>query len=132
MTTVFGDTFYFLALQNPNDKAHSKALQFTSTGGMRLVTTSFVLLEFADAMSNISRRNKAAALVRDLYSNAHVSIVPCTQGLLLRGLSLYETRSDKAWSLTDCISFVVMKDRRIHDALTGDPHFKQAGFKVLL
>jgi hypothetical protein len=41
-------------------------------------------------------------------------------------------RSDKDWSLTDCISFAVMEDEGIHEALTGDQHFEQAGFRALL
>jgi uncharacterized protein len=42
------------------------------------------------------------------------------------------SRRDKEWSLTDCISFVVMKERGLTEALTADHHFEQAGFKALL
>jgi predicted nucleic acid-binding protein len=52
--------------------------------------------------------------------------------LFAAGVELYGTRPDKEWSLTDCISFVVMKREGLTDALTGDRHFEQAGFKVLL
>ncbi|MEX0702442.1 MAG: hypothetical protein WD069_10140 [Planctomycetales bacterium] len=48
------------------------------------------------------------------------------------GISLYESRADKHWSLTDCISFVVMQQHGLVDALTGDHHFEQAGFNALL
>jgi len=48
------------------------------------------------------------------------------------GLELYARRPDKSWSLTDCISFVVMTDRGLTEALTGDHHFEQAGFRALL
>jgi hypothetical protein len=51
---------------------------------------------------------------------------------LQRGLDLFAGRSDKNWSLTDCISFVVMQDEGLTEALTGDSHFEQAGFKALL
>jgi predicted nucleic acid-binding protein len=47
-------------------------------------------------------------------------------------LQLYRSRHDKEWSLTDCVSFVVMQDEGISDALTGDKHFEQAGFNALL
>jgi hypothetical protein len=53
-------------------------------------------------------------------------------GLFERGLSLYLRRMDKDWSLTDCVSFVVMEEMALTDALTGDRHFEQAGFHVLL
>ena len=49
-----------------------------------------------------------------------------------RGFDLYARRPDKSWSLTDCISFVVMTDRGLTEALTGDHHFEQAGFRALL
>ncbi len=49
-----------------------------------------------------------------------------------RGVALYADRADKHWSLTDCISFIVMEDRGIRDALTGDHRFQQGGFNALL
>jgi predicted nucleic acid-binding protein len=45
---------------------------------------------------------------------------------------LYDQRPDKAWSLTDCISFTIMQDYGLRDALTGDHHFEQAGFNMLM
>jgi predicted nucleic acid-binding protein len=59
-------------------------------------------------------------------------IVPPDTELFESGLELYEKRPDKDWSLTDCISFVVMKREGIVDALTGDHHFEQGGFNALL
>ena len=50
----------------------------------------------------------------------------------MRGVALYAERPDKDWSLTDCISFVVMRKMDITEALTGDRHFEQAGFTALL
>jgi predicted nucleic acid-binding protein len=41
-------------------------------------------------------------------------------------------REDKAWSLVDCSSFVVMKQHKILKGLTTDHHFEQAGFEKLL
>ena len=61
-----------------------------------------------------------------------MKIIPATADLFDRGVQLYAERADKEWSLTDCISFVVMADEGLADALTGDHHFEQAGFKALL
>jgi len=61
-----------------------------------------------------------------------ITIVPATRKLLEDGISLYRYRRDKDWPLTDCISFVLMEDEKIADALTGDKHFEQAGFNALL
>lgn len=60
------------------------------------------------------------------------TIVPASRQLVEDGIHLYRHRRDKNWSLTDCISFTVMEDEEIHDALTGDRHFEQAGFRILL
>jgi len=49
-----------------------------------------------------------------------------------KALALYKERTDKAWGLVDCFSFVVMKERRLKVALSFDEHFKQAGFEVPL
>lgn len=61
-----------------------------------------------------------------------MTIVAASPELMHRGIELYEARSDKDWSLTDCTSFIVMQDRGLTDALTGDHHFEQAGFRPLL
>ena len=52
--------------------------------------------------------------------------------LLERALALYGSRSDKDWGLTDCISFVVMREHGLIGVLTTDRHFAQAGFHNLL
>jgi len=79
-----------------------------------------------------SSTNRAAFvdLFRLLTTHPAVEIVSGDEWLR-RGLHLFERRRDKAWSLTDCISFAVMTDRGLTDALTGDHHFEQAGFRAL-
>ena len=59
-------------------------------------------------------------------------LVPATSELIERGRKLYRDRLDKNWPLTDCISFVVMQDHQLTEALTADRHFQQAGFNALL
>jgi hypothetical protein len=51
---------------------------------------------------------------------------------LAKSLKTTRARPDKEWGLTDCVSFVVMQQMSITDALTTDDHFRQAGFRVLL
>lgn len=133
MRTVFADSFYFFALANRHDPAHAKALTFSQTFTGRLVTTGFVLVELADGCANTSQRRAVAAeAVQELRNNPAVTIVPFTDQLFDQGMNLYQQRPDKEWSLTDCISFVVMQQKGITDALTGDKHFEQAGFVALL
>lgn len=133
MPRVFLDTFYFFALGNRHDSAHAKALAFSQSYSGQLITTDFVLVEFADGCAGTARHRLAAVqTVGRLSDNPKVTIVPCTRQLLQEGLDLYERRPDKCWSVTDCISFVVMQKEGILEALTGDHHFEQAGFVALL
>jgi predicted nucleic acid-binding protein len=67
-----------------------------------------------------------------LENDDQVKIVPASHELFRHGLTLYFQRPDKKWFLTDCISFAVMAENGLKDALTGDRHFEQAGFTALL
>ncbi len=132
MKVVFADTFYFLALDNPNDKAHDLALAASRGRNVILITSAWVLVEVGNAMSDPPDRIRFLELMGYLKSDSPVVIVPPTQVLFDAGIELFRKRPDKSWSITDCISFVIMKEYRITDALTGDRHFEQAGFKALL
>lgn len=127
----FADTFYFMALLNRKDSAHSAAKTHSSGSG-GILTTEWVLTELADAMCSRRERQKCVDLYQVLRSNPDVETIPASSDLFIRGMELFAARSDKDWSLTDCISFVVMEERGIADALTGDHHFEQAGFRALL
>ena len=129
---VFADTFHFLALLNSSDAAHVRAIEASCVPGREFVTTEFVLLELADALA-YPRDRVEFFVVRDaIINDASFHIVPASTELLARGIQFYRERPDKEWSLTDCISFVVMAEKGLSEALTGDRHFEQAGFKPLL
>jgi predicted nucleic acid-binding protein len=132
MRGVFADTFYFLALGNRSDQAYSMALSVSQRLTAPLVTTTWVLTEFADACAAPNQRVAFLVWLRTLQADPKVTIVPASQALFERGIELYSKRLDKSWSLTDCISFTVMNDYQIVEALTGDHHFEQAGFRALL
>ena len=132
MSQVFADTFYFIALLNRKDADHSKALAFAQSGTLKILTTAWILTELADAMVDVTRRHQFHPLFVALESDATVEIVPPHEDLWRRGIELYASRPDNKWSLTDCISFLVMQDRQLTDAPTGDHHFEQAGFRALL
>jgi uncharacterized protein len=132
MKAVFADAFYFVALVNRADQHHRKAVAAAQQLESRIVTTEWVLAEFADALAESASRRIVARFVNDLRQDPTVTIVAADADLFHRGLTLYEARPDKKWSLTDCISFVVMNDEGLREALTGDEHFQQAGFTALL
>ena|SRR5579859_311849 len=133
MRAIFADTFYFLALLSPSDRAHGKAVAFTSTNTFCMVTTEWVVTELADGLANTRHgRTEFLATLADLQADAGVTIVSCDHALMGEGVQFYAQRPDKEWSLTDCISFIVMQKQDITEALTGDHHFEQAGFVALL
>ncbi len=132
MSRYFVDTAHWLALGNSRDQWHERALAWASTVKGRFWTTDYILLELADGLSNAPLRSDAVTLIDDLRHDASTIIIPQSRELFERGLALDRTRSDKDWSLTDCISFVVMWDEGLSDALTSDHHFEQAGFRALL
>ena len=83
-------------------------------------------------MADPTCRDRFVALCQALQGDVRVAIEPTTDALFESGLRLYAARLDKEWSLTDCISFAVMRERGIQEALTGDRHFEQAGFRLIL
>jgi uncharacterized protein len=132
MKSVFADTFYFLALLNERDTAHKRAVTVSRTPGMSLVTTELVLIELADALCKPPQRDEVRTLWNVVEADPSFQLVRATSELIQRGRKLYRERPDKEWPLTDCISFVVMQDQGLSEALTADHHFEQAGFKALL
>lgn len=78
--------------------------------------------------SRVLRRNPRVSRPRD----AQIEVVPLTEDLYAQAAALYERHTDKEWGLTDCVSFVVMRERGIQEALTTDTHLRQASFRALL
>ena len=132
MIPLFVDSFYYFAILNPKDAAHSRAVEFSSRHRGPLLTTTWVLTEVADGLARSVRRDVFKRLVSSFRQVGTNQIVPTTDELFEKGIELYGERRDKQWSLTDCISFVVMKEQGLQEALTGDQHYEQAGFTALL
>ena len=108
------------------------AAAYAAAAGQLVVTTVWVLTEVADGLAPYDARTQFEVLLQSLNSDSQTEVVPADQALWNRGVKLYNDRPDKEWPLTDCISFIVMRDRNLTDALTGDHHFEQAGFHALL
>jgi uncharacterized protein len=132
MNRVFADAFYFVALLNRADQYHTQATSAARQLHGEIVTTEWVLTEVADALAESASRRSVVPFIRDLAQDPRVKIVRAAAGWFELGLRLYEQRPDKDWPLTDCISFAVMTEEKLTEALTGDHHFEQAGFKPLL
>jgi uncharacterized protein len=132
---VFLDTAYAIALASSRDMFHERALELAAqlhSNQTSLITTRAISLEIGNALARQRYRHAAVRLLLALETDPQVEIIPLTEPLFLRALQLFEKRADKEWGLSDCISFVVMGDEGITDALTTDGHFRQAGYKALL
>ena len=124
MSPVFADSSYFVGLACARDAFHDRAVDLARTKGQRILTTGFVLLEVGNTLSSVNWRGIFLGILRQLQTAPGSLIVPCTEEWFQRGLVLYVSRPDKAWSLTDCISFAVMREHGSTEALTADRHFE--------
>lgn len=132
---LFRDTAYAIALASRPDAYHQQAVELADIiqqRSARLVTTQAILLEIGNSLSKLRHRNAAVSLLDALENDPQVELVLLTESLYKQGLDLFRERPDKEWSLTDCISLLVMQEQRLTKALTTDQHFIQAGFRILL
>lgn len=132
---IFLDTAFVIALSSSSDEFHSRAVELScqiEKNSIRMVTTQAILLEIGNALSKERYRSAAVKILRSLEQDQNVKIVSLNDELYSRAFKLFCDRSDKEWGLVDCISFIVMQEHNITDALTTDRHFKQMGFRALL
>jgi len=134
MNAVFADTFYWHALTNPHDGWHQRAKSMSERlQSTRIVTTDEVLLELLASFCDSGEhwRRRAVEVVKYLHDDPDTDVYPQSRSSFLRGLTLYENRLDKSYSLVDCVSMHTMRELGIKQVLTGDRHFEQEGFEIL-
>jgi uncharacterized protein len=135
MRRIFVDTLYWIAITNRKDQWHQTALESQPyAGGSHLVTTTEVLTEVLNAFCEGGPvlRQEAVDLVRDLHVYPTVTIHPQSHQTFLSGLDSYESRPDKEYGQTDCVSMTVMRAECSTEIPTHDRHFTQEGFTILL
>ena len=127
------DTVYVQALLNRTDQHHAiaKSLLSRVQSAREVWITEADLVEIANALSAIAHP-LAVAFIRQCYTSTNIRVVPVDTALLICGLELYAAHPDKTWSLTDCISMIVMQDQNLFLAVTADHHFIQAGFQAIM
>ena len=135
MNEVFLDTAFAIALSSPKDTHHEQAVKISEqleTERTLLVTTRSVVIEIGNALAKQPFRTAAIELIESLEQDPHTKIIPVSEELYKRAFELYRERQDKQWGMTDCKSFVVMREYNLRTALTTDRHFQQAGFQALM
>lgn len=135
MTNIyFLDTSYILSLEIQNDSAHQRVLQNWATlanSNAFLVTTTYVFDEVVTFFNSRNLHYKAVEVGNRLLESPDLELIQIDQTLFDRGWQYFQKHKDKSYSLTDCLSFIVMQEREIVTALTLDNHFSQAGFQTL-
>jgi hypothetical protein len=130
---LFLDTVFIQALYNSRDQYHDKALALLPLveTAAEVWITEAILIEVGNGLSAVNRQG-AVEFIQLCSQTPNIHVVSVDTALLSRALQLYASRKDKTWGLTDCISFVVMQDHNLTDAVTADEHFVQSGYRALL
>ena len=134
MLRYFLDTFYLVALSDPRDQWHARVLAFSQAlTEYRLYTVDEVLAEYLTFYSASGSHVRADAVqtVRDVLADARITVFPQSHASFLDALAFYESRLDKHYSLTDCVSMQAMRREGLTEVLTNDHHFTQEGFHIL-
>lgn len=132
MKRIFVDSGFVIALVNQRDSHHQQALALADrVENYPLLITDVVLLEIGNGL--VRRYKQQAIKIIEYYLTAdEVEVINLNPQLFEKALNLYKGCQDKEWGIVDCISFVVMKEAGIEQALTFDKHFRQAGFQPLV
>lgn len=135
MNTVFADALFWIARVRPGDPWADAAKQAEERlAPVCLVTTDEVLTELLNALSSGGNRLRlqAVKMVHAILNHPNVRVAPQSRQSFLKGMDRYRDRSDKRYSLTDCISMNLMETEGLRNILTADHHFEQEGFTILL
>ncbi len=132
MKKIFVDTGFVVALINEKDEHHDKAIELSIEFERKpVIITDSVLLEIGNSLSR-KHKEFAVAAIEKFLTTEETEIIRLDETLFNKAFELYKTHNDKTWGLVDCISFIVMQENGITDALTSDKHFVQAGFRALM
>lgn len=132
MREYFVDAWLMIALLDRADQHHRQATRlYNRLRSAFLVTHDAVLIEVLAFFAADGANARKAAVVMVRKAQAQWTVLPCHGDLFDRALDLYARRPDKEYSLTDCMSMVVMRERGIEQVLTNDHHFRQEGFDAV-
>jgi uncharacterized protein len=130
---VLLDTSGLLCYLHQTEPQHQKAVRLLNSASKRSLTHSYVLAELI-ALALIRRFPRPAVLTftMDLLDNPDIETIWVDEQLHREAMELLIECQDKTYSLCDAVSFVLMRQRGIADALTTDHHFEQESFVKLL
>lgn len=128
---LFLDSGFLIALNAADDQYHRRAVDHWRLIGRTsvLVSTTYVVDEVVTFFNSRGRHAKAVEIGNLLITSGWVELLHVDEDLFRAGWEYLVRHADKQYSLTDCISFVTMGRMGLHEALTFDAHFEQAGFR---
>ncbi|MCY7377653.1 MAG: PIN domain-containing protein [Pyrinomonadaceae bacterium] len=132
---LFADTLYWVAVLNPKDQWHRRTIETRrGLGEVKIITTETVLIEVLNYFSEYGSQTRKSAVdaVRTIMADEEIEYISHAPEMFLDALDFYESRLDKGYSLTDCVSMLTMRNLDLQEILTHDNHFEQEGFTVLL
>ncbi len=129
---IFLDTLFVVGLVNRRDQYHRQAIELSEQlEGSSFLTTDVMLLEIGNALAK-GYKQESIKIINEFLQSEDTEIIHLNPVLFQQAFKLYQTWHDKEWGFIDCVSFVVMKEKGILQALTFDKHFTQAGFQPLM
>lgn len=135
--TLFVDTSAFKAFYDEDDENHGKARRFMDAVASKevavrgFITSDYVLDETVTLVRFAHSHSKALEFARTVVSSKATRVLYVGQENFLKALDLFSESSDKEWSFTDCVSFILMRNLNLTTAFAFDPHFQQAGIHTL-
>ena len=135
MLSIFVDTSGWLSIVNRTDALHGEATRIYNErfdAGWNFITHFGVMLEVGNGLSQVRFRHLAVQLKARIDASMRIEVIPLTDNLYEAGWQMYANRPDKNWGIVDCISFLLMQQHGLTEALTADQHFEQAGYIKLL
>jgi predicted nucleic acid-binding protein len=134
MNLFFLDASYIVALELADDQNHQLALQHwrkLDRKNLRLITTSYIFDEVVTFFNSRYFHAKAVKIGQQFLASSSIQLIQVDQKLFEESWRLFQQYNDKSYSLTDCISFAIMRQLKVNNSLTFDKHFSQAGFTKL-
>ncbi len=128
------DATFIVGYLNPRDQHHANAQKCMRRveEAFEVLITEAVLVEIGNLLHQMQHRYRAAEFIDACYVSPNITVITVDTVLLKRAVEYYRLHADKAWGLTDCISFVVMRDQGLTIAVTADNDYQQAGFRALM
>jgi uncharacterized protein len=132
---VFIDTAGFLALWDAADAHHNRAIRLQADLMRKkrgFLTTDYVVDETTTLLLVRHSHSAAADFLQTIVETKSLGLEWIDSDRFHAAAELFRRHNDKEWSFTDCVSFMLMHEKKIQDAFTTDHHFRQAGFNPLL